>query len=143
MTPFELELEVTEGVVQTEKQNLAIFQELKSLGIQLAIDDFGTGYSSFSSLKHLEVDCLKIDKYFVDDITTDKDTMLLVRSMVEMGHNLGHGIVAEGVETRQQLEMLEELGCETAQGYLFSRPVAADQIPGLLGSGGLPPIGRA
>jgi len=143
MTPLELELEVTEGVVQTEKRNLAIFQELKSLGIQLAIDDFGTGYSSFSSLKHLEVDCLKVDKYFVDDITTDKDTMLLVRSMIEMGHNLGHGIVAEGVEMQQQLEILEKLGCETAQGYLFSRPVPADQIPELLTSGGFPPISTA
>lgn len=143
MTPQHLELEVTEGAVQTEKQNLEIVRELKSLGIQLAIDDFGTGYSSFSSLKHLDVDCLKIDKYFVDDITGDEDTLLLVRSMIEMGHNLGHGIVAEGVETKKQLAVLEKLGCETGQGYLFSRPVPAGQIPELLSNGGLPLTGSA
>ncbi len=143
MTPFELELEVTEGVVQTDQQNLSIFQELKSLGILLAIDDFGTGYSSFSSLKHLEVDYLKIDKYFIDDITSDKETMLLVRSMIEMGHNLGHGIIAEGIETQQQLEVLKKLGCETAQGYLFSKPVSADEVPELLTCGGLPLIETA
>ncbi|MCP3866759.1 MAG: EAL domain-containing protein [Gammaproteobacteria bacterium] len=137
MTPSELELEVTEGVVQTDHHNLTVFQEMRNLGVMLTIDDFGTGYSSFASIKHLEVDCLKIDKYFVDDITTDKDTTTLVRSMIEMGHNLGHGIVAEGIETIQQLKVLRELGCETAQGYFFSRPVSAENIVVLLGNGNM------
>ena len=135
MQPSELKLEVTESVAQTDQQNLTIFKELKGLGILLAIDDFGTGYSSFSSLKHLEVDYLKIDKYFVDDIDTDRETMLLVGSMIEMGHNLGYGIIAEGIEQKRQLAMLKKLGCETAQGYLFSKPVCADKIPALLAGG--------
>jgi len=134
MTPSELELEVTESVVQTDQQNLLIIQDLKDLGVFLAIDDFGTGYSSFASLKHLKVDCLKIDKYFVDDMLVDEDARILVGSMIEMGHNLGHGIIAEGVETSEQLEMLKNLGCEIAQGYLFSKPFDADQISELLES---------
>jgi diguanylate cyclase (GGDEF)-like protein/PAS domain S-box-containing protein len=130
--PGELELEVTESVVQTDPRNLKILQDLKDLGVVLAIDDFGTGYSSFASLKHLNVDCLKIDKYFIDDMLIDKKTLTLISSMVEMGHKLGYGIVAEGVETSGQLKILKNLGCETAQGYLFSKPVAADAISKLL-----------
>jgi diguanylate cyclase (GGDEF)-like protein/PAS domain S-box-containing protein len=130
--PGELELEVTESVVQTDPRNLKILQNLKDLGVVLAIDDFGTGYSSFASLKHLNVDCLKIDKYFIDDMLIDKKTLTLISSMVEMGHKLGYGIVAEGVETSGQLKILKNLGCETAQGYLFSKPVAADAISKLL-----------
>jgi len=130
--PGDLELEVTESVVQTDPRNLKILQNLKDLGVVLAIDDFGTGYSSFASLKHLNVDCLKIDKYFIDDMLIDKKTLTLISSMVEMGHKLGYGIVAEGVETSGQLKILKNLGCETAQGYLFSKPVAADAISKLL-----------
>jgi len=130
--PIELELEVTEGVVQTMEQNLSVFRDLKALGISLSIDDFGTGYSSFASLKHIKIDCLKIDKYFVDDIIDDEETRLIVTSMIEMGHNLGHGIIAEGVETQGQCDILKELGCETIQGYLFSKPVSPDEISKIL-----------
>jgi len=125
-------LEVTEGVVQTDPENLVIFQELKDLGVLLAIDDFGTGYSSFASLKHLKVDYLKIDKYFIDDMMNDEKTMLLVSSMIEMGHNLGHEIIAEGVETSKQFDVLKNIDCETAQGYLFSKPVSSNEILKLL-----------
>jgi EAL domain-containing protein (putative c-di-GMP-specific phosphodiesterase class I) len=128
MVPTELELEVTEHVVQTNQQNLSIFQDLKNLGILLAIDDFGTGYSSFASLKHLTVDCLKIDKYFIDDMLADRKSQLLIGSMIEMGKNLGYSIIAEGVETIEQCRLLQKLGCEAAQGYLFSKPVSADEI---------------
>ncbi|GJL72172.1 MAG: bifunctional diguanylate cyclase/phosphodiesterase [Nitrosomonas sp.] len=134
IAPAELELEVTECVVQTDQRNLAIFQDLKDLGVLLAIDDFGTGYSSFASLKHLKVDCLKIDKYFVDDMLVDKKALLLVSSMIEMGHKLGYGIIAEGVETPEQLNILKQLGCGTAQGYLFTKPVNANAISKLLSS---------
>jgi len=134
MVPAELELEVTENVVQTDPRNLSIFQDLKDLGVQLAIDDFGTGYSSFASLKHLKVDCLKIDKYFVDDMLVDNNALTLINSMIEMGHKLGYGIIAEGVETSEQLHILKSLGCETAQGYLFSKPVNANGISKLLTS---------
>jgi len=134
IAPAELELEVTESVVQTDQRNLSIFQDLKNLGVLLAIDDFGTGYSSFASLKHLKVDCLKIDKYFVDDMIVDKKALLLIGSMVEMGRKLGYGIVAEGVEESEQLNILKHLGCGTAQGYLFSKPVEAKAISKLLNS---------
>ncbi|MDC8445833.1 MAG: EAL domain-containing protein [Nitrosomonas sp.] len=132
IAPFELELEVTEGVVQTDPRNLSIFQDLKDLGVLLTIDDFGTGYSSFASLKHLKVDFLKIDKYFVDDMLVDKKALTLISSMIEMGHKLGYGIIAEGVETVEQLNILKNLGCETVQGYLFSKPVSASKISKLL-----------
>lgn len=131
--PAELELEVTGSVVQTDQRNLSIFQDLKDLGVLLAIDDFGIGYSSFASLKHLKVDCLKIDKYFVD-MLVDKKALLLIGSMVEMGHKLGYGIIAEGVESSEQLNILKHLGCGTAQGYLFSKPVDANAISKLLKS---------
>ena len=132
IAPAELELEVTESVVQTDQRNLLIFQDLKDLGVLLAIDDFGIGYSSFASLKHLKVDCLKIDKYFVDDMLVDKKALLLISSMVEMGHKLGYGIIAEGVEASEQFNILKHLGCGTAQGYLFSKPVDANAISKLL-----------
>ncbi len=131
--PEDLELEVTEGVVQTNQENLIIFEHLKELGILLAIDDFGIGYSSFASLKHLNVDFLKIDKYFIDDMLTDNKSKLLISSMIEMGHNLGHEVTAEGIEKKEQFNMLQQLGCDSAQGYLFSKPVGAEQISVLLG----------
>ena len=130
--PSNLELEVTERVVQTDPQNLSIFRELKKLGVALAIDDFGTGYSSFASLKHITIDCLKIDKYFIDDMLSDRKSHILVSSMIEMGLNLNYEIIAEGVETVDQCNKLHTLGCETAQGYLFSRPENPDIIAKLL-----------
>jgi len=130
--PSGLELEVTEGVVQTDQRNLSVFKDLKDLGIRLAIDDFGTGYSSFASLKHLNVDCLKIDKYFVDDMTTNETSLTLISSMIDMGHKLGYEITAEGVETSDQFLALKQLACKNAQGYLFSKPVNADEITALL-----------
>ncbi|MEQ1816728.1 MAG: EAL domain-containing protein [Nitrosomonas sp.] len=132
IAPAELELEVTESIVQTDPRNLSIFQDLKDLGVFLAIDDFGTGYSSFASLKHLKVDCLKIDKYFVNDMLVDKQALTLISSMIEMGHKLGYGIIAEGVEKPEQLNILRSLGCEKVQGYLFSTPANIDTISKLL-----------
>jgi len=128
----ELELEVTESVVQTDPRNLSIFQDLKDLGVLLAIDDFGIGYSSFASLKHLKIDFLKIDKYFVSDMLADKQVLTLISSMIEMGHKLGYGIIAEGVEKSEQLDILRNLGCEKVQGHLFSKPANANTISKLL-----------
>lgn len=132
IVPSELELEVTESVVQTDQQNLSTFRGLKDLGVLLAIDDFGTGYSSFASLKHLAVDCLKIDKYFVDDMLDDHKSKVLIGSMIKMCRNLEHKIIAEGVETTEQCHTLQNFGCETVQGFLFSTPVGADEIAQLL-----------
>ncbi|MEM6256107.1 MAG: EAL domain-containing protein [Cyanobacteria bacterium P01_D01_bin.156] len=134
MVPSELELEVTESVVQTDQQNLSTFQDLKDIGVMVAIDDFGTGYSSFASLKHLTIDCLKIDKYFINDMLIDHKSKSLISSMIEMCRNLEHEVIAEGVETTEQCHMLQQFGCETAQGYLFSKPVNADKISTLLSS---------
>ncbi len=130
--PDELELEVTESVVQTDPRNLSIFKDLRDLGVSLAIDDFGTGYSSFASLKHLKIDFLKIDRYFVSDMLVDKQVLILISSMIEMGHKLGYKITAEGVEKSEQLDILRNLGCEKMQGYLFSKPANANTISKLL-----------
>ena len=132
MYPKDLKLEVTEGVIQTNTKNLNILKSLKDLGILLAIDDFGTGYSSFASLKHLNVDFLKIDKHFIDDMSKDNKAHLLIGSMIEMGHILGYEIVAEGIETLEQFDMVEKLGCDTVQGYLFGKPVDASEVIKLL-----------
>jgi len=128
INPADLELELTESIVQADQANLSIFKELKRLGVRLVIDDFGIGYSSFASLKHLEVDCLKIDKYFVDDMHLDNDALLLVGFMIDIGQKFGYGIIAEGVESAEQLETLNKLGCNSAQGYLFSKPVCGKEI---------------
>ncbi|MGB0496121.1 MAG: bifunctional diguanylate cyclase/phosphodiesterase [Kangiellaceae bacterium] len=130
--PGDIELEVTEGVAQNHQKNLDIIKRLKSLGILLAIDDFGTGYSSFASLKHLKVDCLKIDKYFMDDLLIDSKAKTLIASMIEMGQSLGYKITAEGIEQQEQFEMIRSLGCDRVQGFLFSKPVNAEEIPKLL-----------
>lgn len=124
----DLMLEVTESVVQTDERNLSIFQSLKELGVSIAIDDFGIGYSSFASLKHLTVDHLKIDKYFIDEILTDLKIRFLVKSMIELGQHMEYGIIVEGVETQEQLVILEELGCEIVQGYLFSKPIESGDV---------------
>ena len=124
----DLVLEVTESVVQTDTRNLSVFQSLKELGVSIAIDDFGIGYSSFASLKHLTVDHLKIDKYFIDEILTDLKVRFLVKSMIELGQHMEYGIVVEGVETKEQLVVLEELGCEIVQGYFFSKPIESENV---------------
>lgn len=128
ISPDKLELEVTEGVVQTDKKNLDVFKHLKQLGLSLAIDDFGTGYSSFASLKHINVDYLKIDKYFIDEMLTDNKSLVLIQSMIEMGHNLDYQVTAEGIESREQYQILKQLGCDSVQGFLFSKPVSAEEI---------------
>lgn len=121
-----LKLEVTESAVQIDRANLETFNRLKEIGVLIAIDDFGTGYSSFASLKHLHVDVLKIDKYFISDLLTNEKARHLYSSMIEMGQKLGYEIIAEGVENQAQLALLTELGCDTVQGFLFSRPKDAD-----------------
>lgn len=128
INPKNLKLEVTETIEQTQQQNLPVFQKLKQLGVMVAIDDFGTGYSSFASLKHLNVSFLKLDKYFIDDILLDKKTQLLIGSIIDMAHNLGYKVIAEGVEQLSQLKKLEALNCDIVQGYYFSKPVSACDI---------------
>ncbi|MDH5601637.1 MAG: EAL domain-containing protein, partial [Gammaproteobacteria bacterium] len=123
-----LELEVTESVVQTSEENLNTFALLQKLGVKIAIDDFGTGYSSLSSLKHLPINSLKVDKLFVDDIEDDKDSAELVKSIIQIAHNLDLSVVAEGVEHKGQLTMLSEMECDIYQGYYFCKPLPAEEI---------------
>jgi EAL domain-containing protein (putative c-di-GMP-specific phosphodiesterase class I) len=127
----DLELEVTESVVQTTGENIDLFNNMRAIGLKIAIDDFGTGYSSLASLKYLPIDCLKIDRLFVADMLNDPDSSIILGAIVNVAHALGHEVIAEGVESRDQAIALYGLGCETVQGYYFSRPVTAEKLPAL------------
>ena len=121
-----LELEVTESALMTEPARAQrLLEQLSALGVRISIDDFGAGYTSLAQLKTLPVDELKIDKSFVMTMTTDRSNSLIVHSVVDLGHNLGLTIVAEGVESEQALTALREFGCDVAQGYHLSRPIPA------------------
>lgn len=128
-----LELELTESALMTHETEAAeILNQLRQLGVRLAIDDFGTGYSSLAYLKRFPLDVLKIDKSFVDDIPHKKDDMEIAATIVAMAHTLRLKVIAEGVETTEQLAFLKSQGCDCYQGYLMSPPVPADQFGQLL-----------
>ncbi|MBM4202247.1 MAG: EAL domain-containing protein, partial [Gammaproteobacteria bacterium] len=125
LPPHSLELELTEStLLETGETTLSTLEQLKRQGVDLAIDDFGMGYSSLSYLKHLPLASLKIDRSFVRDMTTDSDDRTIAATVVALGHSLGLKVVAEGVESEQQREILIAQGCDFAQGYLFSRPLS-------------------
>ncbi len=126
LPPRSLELEITEGALMEESgQALAVLRELKALGLSLSIDDFGTGYSSLAYLKRFAIDKLKIDQSFVRDIPDDLDSMEITASIIAMAKNLRLKVLAEGVETEDQLAFLQIHNCDACQGYLFSRPLTA------------------
>ena len=131
LAPESLELEITESVVQTVDDGFRLFRQIRNLGVSIAIDDFGTGYSSLASLKALPIDCLKIDRLFIADLLDDDRAEILLGTIVHVAHALGHAVVAEGVEERAQLEVLQSIGCDLIQGFYFSRPVPAEEIPAL------------
>jgi len=125
----QLWLEVTEGVMISQpEQALAALQKLCALGVRVAIDDFGTGYSSLSLLQRFPIARLKIDQSFVSGVADDAGARSLVRTIIALGESLGLDMVAEGVESAQQLQVLSELHCAKAQGYLISHPVAPEQM---------------
>jgi diguanylate cyclase (GGDEF)-like protein/PAS domain S-box-containing protein len=133
LEPRYLELEVTESMVMHDAPQLVtMLDELKQLGVKISVDDFGTGYSSLSYLKRFPVDRLKVDRSFVEHMTTAADDATIVRAIIALGHNLGLKVVAEGVETAQQARALRAYQCDEAQGFLFARPVSARDIPRLV-----------
>jgi EAL domain-containing protein (putative c-di-GMP-specific phosphodiesterase class I) len=132
-----LEVEITESsLMDNAEEALKTLGQLKALGASLAIDDFGTGYSSLAYLKRFPFDTLKIDRSFVRDIPADADDATIARTIIALGHSLGLSIVAEGVETEEQLKFLIANNCDYAQGYLFSRPVPAEESTRLLAEPG-------
>jgi len=124
LDPRYLELEVTESVIMHDAERVTqSLSQLKAMGLELAIDDFGTGYSSLSYLKRFPIDRLKIDRSFVHDITEDRDDAAITSAIIALTRTLGIKSIAEGVETREQLEFLRAHGCDEVQGYLLSMPL--------------------
>jgi diguanylate cyclase (GGDEF)-like protein/PAS domain S-box-containing protein len=133
LDPSCLELELTESLFMSDvTPAVELLHRMKSLGIQLSIDDFGTGYSSFSYLSRFPIDVLKIDRSFVNDITIDANDAAIVASIIALAHNLRLSVIAEGVETAEQLDYLRHQGCDEMQGYYFSRPLPAHEFEQLL-----------
>jgi EAL domain-containing protein (putative c-di-GMP-specific phosphodiesterase class I) len=132
-------VEVTESAAMADPDRTTrILNELRAWGLTLAIDDFGTGYSSLARLKHMPVSILKIDQSFIRDVDRDVSLAGMVRAMIQLAQSLGMIPLAEGIETHGEYEFLRANGCRLAQGFLFSRPVPADQIPALVSrEGGL------
>ncbi|GAB2900359.1 hypothetical protein GCM10027046_31710 [Uliginosibacterium flavum] len=133
VAPRYLELELTESILmQDAESSAAVLVAIKAMGMRLAIDDFGTGYSSLSYLKRFPIDALKIDQSFVREITTNADDATIVNAVIGMGKNLKQKIIAEGVETAEQLALLQTQKCDEGQGFLFSPPLVADDFAKLL-----------
>ncbi|MQR94677.1 bifunctional diguanylate cyclase/phosphodiesterase [Fictibacillus phosphorivorans] len=132
LAPKYLELELTESIIQDSKYAVAKMQLLKEMGIHLSIDDFGTGYSSLSYLKTFPIHTLKIDQSFTRNIYADPKDASLVETIIAMAHNLDLKVIAEGVETEEQLQFLQQKHCNEAQGYYFSRPISADELAVIL-----------
>ncbi|MHB8623763.1 MAG: putative bifunctional diguanylate cyclase/phosphodiesterase [Sulfuricaulis sp.] len=131
-----LDLEITESIIMQHADiTVATLNSLNSMGVRISIDDFGTGYSSLSYLKRFPIDALKIDQSFVRDITTDPDDSAIAQAIINLAHTLGIQVVAEGVETVEQLEFLQQHSCDSMQGFYFSRPVAPEEIERMLRAG--------
>ncbi|MBI3525080.1 MAG: EAL domain-containing protein [Betaproteobacteria bacterium] len=136
----QLELELTERIFQEDPATtLHTLAQLSDLGIRLTLDDFGSGFFSIRQLMHFPIDTLKIDPSFVAGIPGDRSCMGIVKAIFSLAHNLGMSVVAEGVETREQLTFLLRHGCDRAQGFLLSKPVDAGKIEQLLGMNPIPP----
>jgi diguanylate cyclase (GGDEF)-like protein len=131
--PSALDLEITETIAMKDADRaFFVLSELKSLGVNLSVDDFGTGYSSLSRLPRFPVDALKIDRVFISDMTTNHENSEIVRLIISLAHNIGLKVVAEGTEREDQIAELKRLGCEMAQGFLYSPPVTPDAAMELL-----------
>jgi len=133
LNPRSLELEVTENLtMQDAGRATEILRDLSSLGVSLSLDDFGTGYSSLSYLLRFPIRTLKIDRSFVAEIEGSQESRSIVQTIIALGHNLGMTVIAEGIESVAQMELLKTFGCDMGQGYLFSRPVEADSVTSMM-----------
>ena len=133
LEPRWLEIEITENMVMHDgEQMVEMLRAIKRLGVQIAVDDFGTGYSSLSYLQRFPVNRLKVDRSFVQDMARDADSAAIVRTIIALGHNLGLKVVAEGVETEDQIAFLADNACDELQGYYFSKPISAWRFRKLL-----------
>jgi len=128
LAPGLLEIEVTESTFQTGSDAIAVVTRLRQLGVQIAIDDFGTGYSCLDSLRKLPVDTLKVDQRFIQDLLDNPENPALVGTIISMARAMGLSVVAEGVETIEQVQFLHALGCRMAQGYYFSKPLPSAEV---------------
>jgi EAL domain-containing protein (putative c-di-GMP-specific phosphodiesterase class I) len=136
LDPHYLELELTESILMESTETaIQTLKELKSMGVRISIDDFGTGYSSLSYLKRFPIDTLKIDRSFVQDVTSDPDDKAIINAIIALARSLNLKVIAEGVETIQQLVCLHEQGSDGMQGYLFSPPLPIDSLTQLLKEG--------
>jgi len=136
LDPRYLEIELTESVLMAHVgSTTSVLRALKALGVQLAIDDFGTGWSSLSYLSHFPIDALKVDKSFVQEITSESHAAPIVSAVISLGRSLNHRVIAEGVETPAQLAFLKAEDCSEGQGYYFSRPLVAEQFAQMLETG--------
>jgi diguanylate cyclase (GGDEF)-like protein/PAS domain S-box-containing protein len=128
LPPHQLEIELTEGMLMLDTDHTrSVLHDLKDMGLRLSVDDFGTGYSSLAYLKQFALDALKIDKHFIDHLVTSEKDAAITTSIIQLGHNLGLDVVAEGVETEEQMMLLLERGCDVVQGFFFGRPVPASE----------------
>jgi EAL domain-containing protein (putative c-di-GMP-specific phosphodiesterase class I) len=140
MAPEHVTVEITESTAMADPDRTQkVLSELHAWGFRLALDDFGTGYSSLARLKHMPVDVLKIDRSFIRDVHEDASLANMVRAMIQLAEGLGMTPLAEGIETEGELAFLRAQGCTLGQGYLFSRPVPAEEVPALVARGSLLP----
>ena len=133
MDPKLMELEITESMVMSNPtQTIAILSKMKNLGVRLAIDNFGTGYSSLAQIKHFPVDTLKVDRSFIRNLLSDSEEEETTKAIIKMGKTLGLTVVAEGVETIEQMDYLRTHSCDEMQGFFFSKAIPADEFAELM-----------
>ncbi len=133
LDPQRLEVEITEGVLfEDSERAIAILRRIKGLGVHIAMDDFGTGYSSLSYLRQFPIDRLKIDQSFIRNALNNPDDAAIARTIVRLGHSLNLKVIAEGVETKEQVDRVRQEGCTEMQGYYICRPSSAQDIARLL-----------
>jgi EAL domain-containing protein (putative c-di-GMP-specific phosphodiesterase class I) len=134
LAPGRLELEITEGVlIEDFDRGLALLRRLKALGVRISMDDFGSGYSSLSYLQAFPFDKIKVDRAFVINLGRNPQSAAIISAVIDLGHGMGMSLVAEGVETLEQLSFLAEEGCDAVQGYLLGKPLPIGQYAGVVG----------